>query len=196
MRRRRRRASPGAEDWCGRLDLRGLAERVASARLLLCGDTGVAHLATALGTPSVLLFGPDRPGAVGTGAGSAACTRCSGTPDGDPAGDPHGAEVDVRLARTGVEEVLRAAERLLHQPGAPADGGPAALTRAGRPARPGRERAPAVPAQAESTSWSANHSTVRASPCCHATAGAQPSSSRARVVSGRRTCGSSTGSST
>ena len=50
-----------AEDWCGRLDLCGLAERVASARLLLCGDTGVAHLATAVGTPSVLLFGPTDP---------------------------------------------------------------------------------------------------------------------------------------
>ena len=28
---------------------------------MVCGDTGVAHLATALGTPSVVLFGPTAP---------------------------------------------------------------------------------------------------------------------------------------
>jgi ADP-heptose:LPS heptosyltransferase len=28
----------------------------------VCGDTGVAHLATAFGRPSVLLFGPTPPG--------------------------------------------------------------------------------------------------------------------------------------
>ena len=72
-------ATPGAEDWCGRLDLRGLAERVASARLLLCGDTGVAHVATAVGTPSVLLFGPTtRRG--GDRRWIRSCTTCSGTP--------------------------------------------------------------------------------------------------------------------
>jgi ADP-heptose:LPS heptosyltransferase len=33
-----------------------MAAAVASARLVACGDTGVAHLATALSTPSVVLF--------------------------------------------------------------------------------------------------------------------------------------------
>ncbi len=61
MRRRRGCLRGGREDWCGRLGLGGLAGRVASARLLVCGDTGVAHLATACGTPSVLLFGPTDP---------------------------------------------------------------------------------------------------------------------------------------
>jgi ADP-heptose:LPS heptosyltransferase len=38
-----------------------LAGVIGAARLLLSSDTGVAHLATALGTPSVVLFGPTPP---------------------------------------------------------------------------------------------------------------------------------------
>lgn len=49
----------------GRLDVDGLARLVAGATVLVCGDTGVAHLATALGTPSVLLFGATSPAECG-----------------------------------------------------------------------------------------------------------------------------------
>ena len=35
-----------------------LARLVAGAGLVICGDTGIAHLASAFGTPSVVLFGP------------------------------------------------------------------------------------------------------------------------------------------
>ena len=45
----------------GRLSLAGMAALVADARLVVCGDTGVGHLATAYRTPSVLLFGPMPP---------------------------------------------------------------------------------------------------------------------------------------
>jgi ADP-heptose:LPS heptosyltransferase len=45
----------------GRTDLLQLAALVASAGVLACGDTGVAHLAIALGIPSVILFGPTSP---------------------------------------------------------------------------------------------------------------------------------------
>ncbi|WP_433132000.1 glycosyltransferase family 9 protein [Micromonospora sp. CA-240977] len=45
----------------GRTDLGALAAVVANARLVVSGDTGVAHLATGLGTASVVLFGPVPP---------------------------------------------------------------------------------------------------------------------------------------
>jgi ADP-heptose:LPS heptosyltransferase len=45
----------------GDLDLAGLAALMASARLLISGDTGIAHLASAYATPSVVLFGPTSP---------------------------------------------------------------------------------------------------------------------------------------
>ena len=45
----------------GTTGLRALAELVAGARLVLAPDTGVGHLATAVGTPSLLLFGPTPP---------------------------------------------------------------------------------------------------------------------------------------
>ncbi|MCM4079588.1 glycosyltransferase family 9 protein [Paractinoplanes hotanensis] len=38
-----------------------LAALVARARVVISGDTGIAHLATAYGTPSVVLFGPMSP---------------------------------------------------------------------------------------------------------------------------------------
>lgn len=66
-------AGPGEESLAGQvareagaatavgLDLRALAALVESSALLVCGDTGIAHLATALRTPSVVLFGPQPP---------------------------------------------------------------------------------------------------------------------------------------
>jgi ADP-heptose:LPS heptosyltransferase len=52
---------PTTDVLAGRTSLDRLAELVANARLVLCGDTGIAHLATAYGTPSVVLFGPVPP---------------------------------------------------------------------------------------------------------------------------------------
>jgi ADP-heptose:LPS heptosyltransferase len=42
-------------------DLRKLAAYLSHARLLLCNDTGVMHLAAAVGTPLVAVFGPTDP---------------------------------------------------------------------------------------------------------------------------------------
>ncbi len=43
------------------MEILELAGLLAAAGRVACGDTGVAHLATALGRPSVLLFGPTPP---------------------------------------------------------------------------------------------------------------------------------------
>lgn len=52
---------PATAVLAGRTDLLGLAGVVAAARRVVCADTGVAHLATAYRTPSVVLFGPVPP---------------------------------------------------------------------------------------------------------------------------------------
>ncbi|RLB13872.1 MAG: lipopolysaccharide heptosyltransferase II [Deltaproteobacteria bacterium] len=45
-------------DLAGKLPIRGSAAAVAEARLLLTNDTGLMHIATAVGTPVVAVFGP------------------------------------------------------------------------------------------------------------------------------------------
>ncbi len=98
---------PARASTAGTLDLPGLAALVGAARLLVCGDTGVAHLATALRTPSVLLFGPVPPTAWGPAVDQHLHRVLW---HGDGTGDPHGAHPDPALLRIGVEEVLDAAE--------------------------------------------------------------------------------------
>jgi ADP-heptose:LPS heptosyltransferase len=93
----------------GGTDLVELAGVVAGARLVVCGDTGVAHLASAFATPSVVLFGPTPPawwGPPETGPHVAIW-------HGERPGDPWGTEPDPALLRIGTDEVLRAAWGLL-----------------------------------------------------------------------------------
>lgn len=53
-----------------RLNLRGVANEIASARAVVAVDTGLGHLTAALGVPGISLYGPtdpDRIGAIGAG---------------------------------------------------------------------------------------------------------------------------------
>jgi ADP-heptose:LPS heptosyltransferase len=92
------------------LGLPELARLVGSAQLVLCGDTGVAHLATALRTPSVVLFGPVSPALWGPLVDR---DRHAVIFRGDGAGDPHGDTLDPALARIGAEEVIGTARALM-----------------------------------------------------------------------------------
>jgi ADP-heptose:LPS heptosyltransferase len=95
---------PAAAVHAGQEGVLGLARMVAAAARVVCGDTGVAHLATALRTPSVVLFGPvspalwgpppDRPWHRALWAGTS--------------GDPHGQLPDPGLLAIDVDQVTEA----------------------------------------------------------------------------------------
>ncbi|MGP4003876.1 glycosyltransferase family 9 protein, partial [Streptomyces sp. 8N706] len=89
-----------------------LAALVAGARAVVVGDTGLAHLATALGTPSAVLFGPVAPRL--WGPPPAPRHHVLWHPDSDEPrpGDAHGDRPDERLLRITVAEVLAAVEQL------------------------------------------------------------------------------------
>jgi ADP-heptose:LPS heptosyltransferase len=91
-----------------------LGRLIAAADRVVCGDTGVAHLATALRTPSVVVFGPTSP-------------ALWGPPPDRPwhralwegtSGDPHGQLPDPGLLAIHVDQVLEALVDL--PPAAPA----------------------------------------------------------------------------
>lgn len=96
--------SDGIHVYAGRTNLFDLAGLVAAAGRVVCGDTGVGHLATALRRPSVLLFGPTSPADWGP-PGDRPWNRVlwSGR-----RGDPHAARPDPGLLRIQVSDVLAA----------------------------------------------------------------------------------------
>lgn len=87
----------------GRLALDEFAAVVATARLVVTGDTGAAHLAHAYETPSVVIFGPASAGQWGPPAGTP--SRVLRAPVARP-----------RAADVGVDEVETHVRALLEQP--------------------------------------------------------------------------------
>lgn len=104
---------PAVRDACGTLSLTELSDVVAAAALVVCGDTGIAHVATAFGTPSVLLFGPVSPAHWGPCIDAERHSVLWHPQQDDPVGDPHADETDLRLLRVRADEVLAAAEEQL-----------------------------------------------------------------------------------
>ncbi|MEU4835979.1 glycosyltransferase family 9 protein [Streptosporangium sp. NPDC023615] len=99
---------PAASVLAGRTGPAGLADLVGGARLVVCGDTGVAHLAAAYRTPSVVLFGPTSPALWGPPVGGPHVTLWAGR-----TGDPHAAAPDPGLLEIETPEVVDAALELL-----------------------------------------------------------------------------------
>ena len=91
----------------GSLDLLGLVALVADCRLVVCGDTGVAHVATATNTPSVLLFGPTPPSRWGPRFGRHLVLWAGHR------GDPHGDRPDSGLLLLSTAHVLSASRAVL-----------------------------------------------------------------------------------
>jgi ADP-heptose:LPS heptosyltransferase len=92
----------------GQLDALGMVALITDCRLLICGDTGVGHIATATGTPSVLLFGPTPPSRWGPRGAGPHLTVWAGD-----RGDPHGDQPHPGLLLITTSRVLRACRQLL-----------------------------------------------------------------------------------
>lgn len=93
----------------GRTSSLELAALIAHARLVVCGDTGVAHLASAYRRPSVVLFGPVSPALWGPPPRPQHVVLWRG----DGRGDPWGTELDPALHKITVDEVKAALDALV-----------------------------------------------------------------------------------
>ena len=104
------RAGGGAIDLAGRTDLRTLAALIQRCAVFLAPDTGPAHLAAAVGTPLVALFGPKAPHIMGPLGDDARIVRLY--PDPSPDADDVRGGHHPRMWAIDVEDVMAALERL------------------------------------------------------------------------------------
>ncbi len=101
---------PATAVLAGRTDLAQLAALVADARLVVSGDTGVAHLATGYRTASVVLFGPVPPSRWGPPPERRRHRVLWVGPGAGPGWDGQGSHPTV--AALGLDEVLAAVDEV------------------------------------------------------------------------------------
>jgi ADP-heptose:LPS heptosyltransferase len=94
----------------GSLGLLELVALISDCHLLICGDTGVGHIATATGAPSVLLFGPTPPNRWGPRGRGPHIAIWAGDK-----GDPHADQPHSGLLLITVPRVLDATRSLLRE---------------------------------------------------------------------------------
>lgn len=94
----------------GLLDLPALTALVSDSRLVICGDTGLAHLSAATGTASVVLFGPTAPARWGPRGPAPHIALWTGG-----VGDPHAAVPHEGLLLITVARVLSASRQILRE---------------------------------------------------------------------------------
>jgi ADP-heptose:LPS heptosyltransferase len=87
---------PPRADRAGRTDITTLVDLIASVRLVVCGDTGVGHIATATSTPSVGLHG-------------------WAAPEWEPRGGPHRIVRAEGMSRIGLADVWQAVQHSLNE---------------------------------------------------------------------------------
>ncbi|MCW2653302.1 MAG: glycosyl transferase [Mycobacterium sp.] len=92
----------------GQLDVLGMVALITDCHLLICGDTGIGHIATATGTPSVLLFGPTPPSRWGPRGRGRHVTVWAGD-----RGDPHADRPHRGLLLITPSRVLEASRQIL-----------------------------------------------------------------------------------
>lgn len=93
----------------GELELDGFAGVIRSAAVVISADTGAAHLASAYGTPSVVLFGPAPPEEWGPPASGPHIVL---TDASLRRGDTFGSECDPAMLAVTVDDVLGAVDSL------------------------------------------------------------------------------------
>ncbi|CAN5133985.1 glycosyltransferase family 9 protein [soil metagenome] len=87
----------------GHTNLLEILAAVAASGRVVCGDTGLAHVASAMGTPSVVLFGPTSPAVWGPPKTGPHTVLWNGR-----TGNPHATETDPGLLAITVDDVLQA----------------------------------------------------------------------------------------
>ncbi|BBZ06706.1 glycosyl transferase [Mycolicibacterium doricum] len=101
---------PAGSVLAGTVGLLGMVALINDCRLLVCGDTGVGHIATATAAPSVLLFGPTPPSHWGPRGSGPHVALWAGS-----VGNPQGRQPDPGLLALTVADVLDAVGTLLEE---------------------------------------------------------------------------------